>query len=161
MTIYLAGGCFWGVQEVFREMKGVTSTSTGYANSNIDNPKYKQVCQGTTGASEAIQINYNPSIVSLQQILDVYFTIIDPTILNRQGNDRGTQYRTGIYWVTEDDAKTIEQKINSVQEDYSEAKIVVEVMKLENYFIAEDYHQNYLKNNPSGYCHIDIAKHKQ
>lgn len=156
-TIYLAGGCFWGVEAYFGYIKGVIQTRVGYANSKIDNPSYEMVCSGKTNAAEAVEIVYDNSILSLDSILDEFFSIIDPTALNRQGNDIGTQYRSGIYFVDKDDKKDIENYITNITPKYNK-KILTEVQYLDNFFEAEGYHQKYLKKNPNGYCHIDLSK---
>lgn len=151
--IYLAGGCFWGVQEYFSRINGVIKTYVGYANSNVENPSYELVCSGTTKAVEAVEIEYENKIVSLEELIDELFKIIDPTLLNRQANDVGTQYRTGIYYVDSKEEIIISEKIKKLQEKYSKP-IRTEVMALNNFWLAEEYHQDYLKKNPNGYCHI-------
>lgn len=151
--IYLAGGCFWGVQEYFSRINGITKTYVGYANSIIENPSYELVCSGTTKAVEAVEIEYENKIVSLEELIDELFKIIDPTLLNRQANDIGTQYRTGIYYVDSEEEIIISKKIKKLQEKYSKP-IRTEVMALNNFWLAEEYHQDYLKKNPNGYCHI-------
>ncbi len=154
--IYLAGGCFWGVEEYFSRINGVVDTEVGYANGHTEEPTYKQVCTGITGHTETTYIKYDESKVSLKDLLDRFFRIIDPTLLNRQGGDIGSQYRTGIYYTDEKDIDPIEEVIREKQKDYSK-KIVTEVMPLKKYYPAEDYHQDYLKKNPGGYCHIDMS----
>lgn len=151
--IYLAGGCFWGLQEYFSRINGITKTCVGYANSAIDNPSYELVCSGTTKAVEAVEIEYENKIVSLEELIDKLFKVIDPTLLNRQANDIGTQYRTGIYYVHPEEEIIISEKIKKLQEKYSKP-ILTEVMTLKNFWLAEKYHQDYLKKNPNGYCHI-------
>ena len=153
--IYLAGGCFWGVEEYFSRIEGVTDTTVGYANSNIKSPTYEQVCTGDTNAAEALYINYDQNVISLDEILDYYFGIIDPISVNKQGGDTGTQYRTGIYYTDKSDLKTIKNHVERIQVSYDE-KVAVEVMALDNFYNAEEYHQDYLKKNPNGYCHIDL-----
>lgn len=154
--IYLAGGCFWGVEEYFSRINGVVDTEVGYANGHTEEPTYKQVCTGITGHTETTYIKYDESKVSLKDLLDRFFRIIDPTLLNRQGGDIGSQYRTGIYYTDEKDIDPIEEVIREKQKDYSK-KIVTEVMPIKKYYPAEDYHQDYLKKNPGGYCHIDMS----
>lgn len=156
-TIYLAGGCFWGVEEYFGYLKGIIKTKVGYANSSINNPSYEMVCYGESDAAEAVEILYDSDIISLDSILDDFFSIIDPTTLNRQGNDVGTQYRSGIYFIDESDREIIQNYILNISMNYDK-KILTEVKKLENFFEAESYHQKYLKKNPNGYCHIDLSK---
>lgn len=154
--IYLAGGCFWGVEEYFSRINGVVDTEVGYANGHTEEPTYKQVCTGITGHTETTYIKYDESKVSLKDLLDRFFRIIDPTLLNRQGGDIGSQYRTGIYYTDEKDIDPIEEVIREKQKGYSK-KIVTEVMPLKKYYPAEDYHQDYLRKNPGGYCHIDMS----
>ena len=156
-NIYLAGGCFWGIEEYFGYIKGIIQTKVGYANSKILNPSYEMVCSGATNAVEAVEIIYDSDIILLDSILDEFFSIIDPTILNQQGNDIGTQYRSGIYFIDENDREIIQRYINKIASNYDK-KILTEAKKLENFFEAESYHQKYLKKNPNGYCHIDLSK---
>lgn len=152
-TIYLAGGCFWGTEHYMALIDGVVDTEVGYANSNTPNPTYKEVCTGKTNAAETVKVTYKPEEVPLELLLDLYFLTIDPTSLNQQGNDRGTQYRTGIYYTDPADREVIENFIDRVRHNY-DAPIVVEVEPLQNFYPAEDYHQDYLDKNPTGYCHI-------
>lgn len=151
--IYLAGGCFWGTEHFLKQVRGVISTQVGYANGNIDNPTYKQVCADTTGFAETVRVAYDPQEVNLPLLLDLYFKTIDPTSVNRQGGDRGSQYRTGIYYTDTIDTPVIETAINVVAKEYDKP-VVVEVKPLKNFYPAEDYHQDYLDKNPGGYCHI-------
>ncbi len=152
-TIYFAGGCFWGVEKYFEMIPGVVATDVGYANSVVDKPSYQQVVTGNTNASEAVRVVYDPAKVSLKHLLDMYYKVINPTSLNKQGNDIGTQYRTGVYYTDDSDVRTIEKSINKLAKDYREP-IQIEVLALQNYFRAEEYHQKYLEKNPDGYCHI-------
>lgn len=154
-TIHLAGGCFWGVQEYYNRLKGVTTTSVGYAQGHTENPTYKEVCTGNTGYVEAVSVQFNREIISLEQILEHLFRMIDPTLLNRQGNDIGKQYRTGIYPSNENDLQLCLDFVKSKQKDYA-YPIMTEVELLENYHLAEPMHQMYLEINPQGYCHIDF-----
>lgn len=154
--IYLAGGCFWGVEEYFSRIEGVIDTDVGYANGKTENPTYKQVCTGITGHAETAYIKYDETKISLEELLDRFFRIIDPTLLNRQGGDIGNQYRTGIYYSDAEDITTIQELIENKQKDYTK-KIVTEVLPIEKYFSAEEYHQDYLKKNPGGYCHVDMS----
>ena len=154
--IYFAGGCFWGTEHLFSLVAGVVGTEVGYANSRVPYPEYKEVCSGQTGAAETVEVEYDDMEVSLTELLSIYFKSIDPTSLNRQGNDRGTQYRTGIYYVDRADVPVIEAFVAAVERRSTEP-IVVEVMPLENFYPAELYHQDYLEKNPGGYCHIDPA----
>ena len=154
--IYLAGGCFWGVEEYYSRIEGVVDTDVGYANGRRENPSYEQVCTGTTGHAETTHIKYDENIVSLDFLLEKFFKIIDPTLLNRQGGDIGNQYRTGIYYVDEGDIPVIEKKMDQVRGQYREP-IVTELEPLSSYYSAEEYHQDYLKKNPGGYCHVDMS----
>lgn len=152
-TIYFAGGCFWGTEHYFKMIKGVVGTTVGYANSIIENPSYKDVCSGDTLAAETVKVDYDPSSVSLEFLTRMFFHAIDPTSLNRQGNDIGTQYRTGIYYTDNEDLAVI-YKVFEEQRSTTEGEIVVEVKALQNFYAAEDYHQDYLDKNPDGYCHL-------
>ncbi len=154
--IYLAGGCFWGMQAYFDLRKGVMETEVGYANGNTENPSYEQVCTNTTGYAETVYIKYDENEITLNKILEDFWKVIDPTLLNRQGGDMGTQYRTGIYYVDEDDLNIIKASMEKEASKYQKA-IVTEVMPLKNFYAAEEYHQKYLEKNPSGYCHIDLS----
>lgn len=152
--IYFAGGCFWGTEHFFSLVHGVTETEAGYANSRIPSPSYREVCSGSTGAAETVRIVYNPDSVSLPFLIELYFKTIDPTILNRQWNDVGTQYRTGIYYNDTADRTVIDEVIDRERVQYTHP-IVVEVKLLDNFYAAENYHQQYLAKNPTGYCHIN------
>lgn len=153
-TIYLAGGCFWGIAHLFSLVPGVSSTTAGYANSTIANPSYSQVCTGATGAAETVKIAYDDTAVSLTDLLDLYFKSIDPLSLNRQGNDTGTQYRTGIYYTDPADLPVIEAQLATLQRRHTRP-LAIESGLLSNFYPAEDYHQQYLDKNPGGYCHVD------
>lgn len=155
--IYFAGGCFWGVEEYFSRVNGVIETKVGYANGTKENPTYEEVCTGTTKHAETVYIRYDDSIVTLEELLQKFFNIIDPTLLNRQGGDIGNQYRTGVYYVDEEDKNKIAKFMEEVQKDYRQ-KIVTELLPLKCFYLAEDYHQKYLKKNPNGYCHIDLSR---
>lgn len=152
--IYFAGGCFWGTEHYMKQIDGVVNTEVGYANSNVPNPSYKEVCTGKTGAAETVEVEYNPKITDLQYLITMYFATIDPTIKDRQGNDIGTQYRTGIFYTEPSQKKIIEETIDSLRK-YFDKPIVTEVLPLKNFYEAEDYHQDYLEKNPNGYCHIN------
>lgn len=154
--IYLAGGCFWGLQAYFDLRKGVVETTVGYANGKTENPTYEQVCTNKTGYAETVFIKYNENEITLNKILEDFWKVIDPTLLNRQGGDIGTQYRTGIYYTDENDLNIIRLSLENEQKKYRQ-KIVTEVEKLKNYYKAEEYHQKYLEKNPNGYCHIDLS----
>jgi peptide-methionine (S)-S-oxide reductase len=153
--IVLAGGCFWGVEEFLSRINGVTETEVGYANGRTLNPTYEDVCNKNTYFAESCYVTYDENIVSLDEILKEYWSIINPTVLNRQGNDIGSQYRTGIYYISEDDLDTIIKSKDNNQKNYDK-KIVTEIKPLINYYKAEEYHQKYLKKNPNGYCHIKL-----
>ena len=154
-SIVLAGGCFWGVEEFLSRLPGVLDTEVGYANGKIENPTYEEVCYKNTGFAEACFVKYDENKLSLEQLLEKYWTIVDPTTLNRQGPDVGSQYRTGIFYLDEKDKDIILKSKDEIQKDYSK-KVVTEVQPLKNYYKAEEYHQNYLKKNPNGYCHIKL-----
>lgn len=156
-TIYLAGGCFWGIEAYFAKLPGIVNTQVGYANGNTKNPTYEEVCRGGTNFAETVKVDYDSKKISLADILSHYFDIVDPTTLNKQSNDVGTQYRSGIYYIKEQDIKTIVDAIGQEQKKYAKP-IVVEVKKLENFYPAEEYHQKYLDKNPNGYCHINLSK---
>lgn len=154
--IYLAGGCFWGTQHFLKQIRGVAATRTGYANGSTVDPTYEQVYTDSTGYAETVAVEYDPTEVSLELLLDLYFRTIDPTSLNRQGEDSGTRYRTGIYYTSEEDLPTIRAVMERESAKY-DAPIVVEVEPLKNFYPAEEYHQDYLDKNPAGYCHIPVA----
>ena len=158
-NIYFAGGCFWGVEEYFSRIPGVCDTECGYANGTRSNPTYEEVCSDTTGFAETVRIMYNPDIVALRILVRQFFKIIDPVSVNRQGNDRGSQYRTGIYYTSDEDRGPIQTVMYEIQKDYSQP-LAVEFEPLRNFYPAEDYHQDYLQNHPHGYCHIDFSSLK-
>lgn len=155
--IYLAGGCFWGLEKYISSIRGVKSTQVGYANGKTSNPTYEEVCYNNTGHAETVRVVYDPDIVTLDFLLELFYEAIDPTSVNRQGNDVGEQYRTGIYYVDDNDVKTIKESINRLQKLYKKP-VVIEVKPLENFYLAEEYHQKYLDKNPGGYCHISRDK---
>lgn len=159
-TIYLAGGCFWGVQHYFDQFDGILKTTVGYANGNTENPEYKDVKAGLTGHAETLKIKYDNTLISLSKILDLYFDIIDPVSINQQGEDIGISYRTGIYYVKKTDLDIIQTKYNEIQKKY-DSKLAVELEPLKNFFNAEEYHQKYLDKNPGAYCHIPASKFKK
>lgn len=154
--IYLAGGCFWGVQAFFSRVPGVAETVSGYANGRTENPTYEDVCRCDTGHAEAVRVRYDPSIVSPERLLELFFRIIDPTQLNRQGNDAGRQYRSGIYYVDEEDRAVAEAALARVRGSLMKP-VMTELLPLANFCPAEDYHQDYLRKNPGGYCHVDFS----
>lgn len=153
--IYFAGGCFWGVEEYFSRIPGVYDVTSGYANGSKADPTYQEVCTGRTGHAETTYVRYDPKIVSLKTLTTQFFKIINPTSRNRQGNDVGSQYRTGVYYADEADKPVIAAVMAEVQKKYSKA-LAVELLPLAVYYEAEDYHQDYLKKNPGGYCHISF-----
>jgi peptide-methionine (S)-S-oxide reductase len=153
--IIFAGGCFWGVEEYFSRIEGVHDTEVGYANGLTQDPDYKEVCTGKTGYAEACRIKYDPDIITLETLLDKLFEVIDPTLIDRQGPDIGNQYRTGVYYVKEEDRPLIEAYFEKVSSNY-DLPIRTELEPLKNFVDAEDYHQDYLKKNPGGYCHIKL-----
>lgn len=154
-TIYLAGGCFWGVEAYLKKLPGVYDTEVGYANGTTENPTYEQVCYNNTGHAETVKVVYDTSQITTDQLLEGFFKVVDPTSFNQQGNDRGSQYRSGIYYVDETDKDAADKAVNAQQELYKK-EIATEVLPLDNFYPAEDYHQDYLDKNPSGYCHINL-----
>ena len=151
-TIFLAGGCFWGMQKFIDQFDGVTETEVGYANGPDQAPSYQDVCSNS-GHAETVRIEYDPARISLTKLLEYYFMVIDPLSVNRQGGDRGIQYRTGIYYTAPDQLPEIEA-VYRAEEKKAGAKLAVELQPLCNFFPAEEYHQKYLDKNPGGYCHI-------
>ena len=155
-TIYLAGGCFWGTEHYLKMINGVVDTCTGFANGNGENPSYTEVYTDTTGFAETVRVVYDPSVLSLRFLIELYFKAIDPLSLNKQGEDEGTRYRTGIYYSDEADLPVIKEVFGQVQESLG-APLAVEVEPLRNFYSAEEYHQDYLDKNPQGYCHLPAA----
>ena len=152
-VIYLAGGCFWGLEKLMQSIPGVVNATSGYANGNADEvPDYQSVCSGRTGYRETVRVEYEPDKVSLDALLFAFYHVIDPTVKNAQGNDIGTQYQTGIYYTDEKTGKTVQRITEIVKKRYN--KFYVEIEPLERFYDAEEYHQNYLDKNPGGYCHI-------
>lgn len=156
-TIYLAGGCFWGLEAYFQRINGVVDAISGYANGKTANPSYEDVSRRHTGHAETVKVIYDTDKLSLDDILQYYFRVVDPTSLNQQGNDRGEQYRSGIYYTDKAEEAVIAEALEREQKKYKQ-KIVVENLPLNNFYPAEEYHQDYLFKNPNGYCHIDIKK---
>ena len=154
-TIYFAGGCFWGTQHFFAQVGGVKEAVCGYANGNTLNPKYEEVYTDTTGFAETVKVTYNPERVSLEELTDYFFCIIDPLSLNRQGHDEGTRYRTGIYYTDENELPTI-KNVYAREEKKAGVPLVVELEPLRNFYPAEERHQDYLDKNPEGYCHLPL-----
>ncbi|WP_210467889.1 peptide-methionine (R)-S-oxide reductase MsrB [Sporosarcina sp. 6E9] len=155
-VIYFAGGCFWGVEAFFSKMPGVHEVTSGYANGLGENPTYEEVISGKMGFVEAVEVQYDPDDVELSTLIEYYFKAIDPTTLNQQGNDVGIQYRTGIYYLNEDDAYIIDKLLTAERKRHDKA-VVTEVLPLTNYFLAEEEHQDFLVKNPNAYCHIDMS----
>jgi peptide methionine sulfoxide reductase msrA/msrB len=155
-TIYFAGGCFWGVEAFMSGIYGVSDVTSGYANGTGVNPMYEEVITGKRGFAEAVEVKYDAQRVDLTKLVSQYFKVIDPTSLNKQGNDRGVQYRTGIYYTDLAEEPVIKALVKKEQEKYDK-EIVTEVAPLTNYYLAEEYHQDYLVKNPNGYCHIDLS----
>ena len=154
-VIYLAGGCFWGVEAFISRLKGVNQTEVGYANGRDLAPTYEKVCSGKTGHAETVKVTYNPEIISLDKILENFYRIIDPFSKNRQGNDIGTQYRTGIYWQEEEQKEIVLSFLKAKQKE-TQKRIVIEAYPISCFYPAEAYHQKYLEKNPNGYCHVDL-----
>ena len=159
-TIYLAGGCFWGVEKYFSLMPGVKETEAGYANGSTASPTYEEVCSGKTGHAETVKVVFDPEELSLPFLLERYYSIIDPVSVNKQGNDRGIQYRTGIYYADEKDKPVIETSLKRLQQHFRQP-LAIEVQPLRQFSRAEKYHQRYLDKNPGGYCHIPPAKFRE
>lgn len=156
-VITLGGGCFWCTEAVFVRVKGLLDVESGYCNGHTINPTYSQVCKGDTGHNEVVRLTYDPSVISLRELLKIFFVIHDPTTLNRQGNDAGTQYRSGIYWSDEADRVLAQQLLDEVNAALS-GRVVTELQALANYSAAEDYHQDYFEQNPNqGYCAFVVA----
>jgi peptide-methionine (S)-S-oxide reductase len=153
-TIVLGGGCFWCTEAVYVKVKGVTDVESGYSNGHVERPSYEQVCTGDTGHNEVVKLTYDPAQISLRQILEIFFVIHDPTTLNRQGADSGAQYRSGIYYTTQEQRHVAEDMIRQMSQDKLFGRpIVTEVRPLANYWPAEQYHQDFFEKNPhQGYC---------
>jgi peptide-methionine (S)-S-oxide reductase len=153
-TIVLGGGCFWCTESVYKEVRGVTDVESGYSNGQAPQPSYEDVCTGETGCNEVVKLEYDPGQVSTRELLEIFFVVHDPTTLNRQGNDMGTQYRSGIYFTTEEQRATAQALIDELTRDNAFGRpIVTEVLPLANYWPAEDYHQDFFERNPhQGYC---------
>ena len=158
-TITLGGGCFWCLEAVYVKVRGVTDVESGYSNGQAARPTYEEVCTGRTGCNEVVRLTYDPAEITLGEILEIFFVIHDPTTLNRQGNDAGTQYRSGIYYATPEQKEIADGMIRQMSQDKLFGKpLVTEVLPLENYWPAEAYHQDYFANNPNqGYCAFVVA----
>lgn len=155
----LAGGCFWCLEAVFEELRGIEKVESGYSGGHVPNPTYEQVCTGTTGHAEVVQLTYDPGVISYREILEVFFTVHDPTTLNRQGPDVGTQYRSAIFYHDEEQRRTAEEVISELEEKgVWEDPIVTEVVPFEAFYPAEEYHREYFRNHPDQpYCRVVIA----
>ncbi len=157
-TIILGGGCFWCLEAVYQRVKGVSKVVSGYCGGAMENPDYKSVCNGTSGHAEVVQITYDESKITLAQLLDIFFTIHDPTTLNRQGNDIGTQYRSIVFYQSEPEKAVIEQTVQAAQEDYRDP-IVTQVEPQQVFWPAEEHHHNYYNNNSSQpYCQVVVGQ---
>lgn len=159
VKVYLAGGCFWGISEFFSRIPGIHGTVTGYANSLVENPSYKQVKAQETDAAETVEITFDPDVISFEQILHAFFLVIDPLSVDKQGEDQGRSYRTGIYYTDETIRQTGAKALAELEQKLGQ-KPAVELLPLKNFYRAEEYHQDYLKKNPQGYCHVDFNKLK-
>ena len=159
MTATLAGGCFWCLEAVFDQVKGVESVESGYAGGQVKNPSYREVCNGYTGHAEVVQIRYDGNVVSYQDLLNIFFGIHDPTTLNRQGADIGTQYRSAIFYHNEDQKNIAEKFIKDLEmQRIFDKPIVTQVVPLDNFYVAEDYHQEYFEKNPyQPYCQVVVS----
>jgi peptide-methionine (S)-S-oxide reductase len=158
-TATLAGGCFWCLEAVYDEIRGVHSVESGYAGGHVDNPTYRAVCNGDTGHAEVVQVQFDPDVVSYRDLLNVFFAIHDPTTLNRQGADVGTQYRSAIFYHDEEQKRIAEELIKDLNtQKIWDRPLVTQVEKLDKFYIAEDYHQEYFANNPyQPYCMAVVA----
>ena len=155
--IYLAGGCYWGVEKYVSQIKGVKSTKAGFANGNTESPTYEQVKYENTGHAETVKVVYDAEQLPLAVLLKLFYKIIDPTLLDRQGGDVGHQYRTGVYYTAQEDASVIEESLRELQRQTA-GTVVVEACPLQHFYEAEEYHQKYLDKNPGGYCHVPLEK---
>lgn len=151
--IYFAGGCFWGTEHYFKQLRGVVDTQVGYANGNTDNPTYREVCTDKTGFAETVRVVYDPDVITLEFLTEMYFRAIDPTSVDQQGPDIGSQYRTGIYYKDDADKAEIRKVYDSMRQKLG-SRMAVEFLPLKNFYYAEEYHQDYLDKNPAGYCHL-------
>lgn len=157
-TITLGAGCFWCIEAILERVKGVDTVDSGYCNGQVKDPTYKQVCSGSTGHAEVVQVKFDPAVIPLEKLLDLFYDLHDPTTLNRQGADRGTQYRSGIYYSNEEQKKiAIEVTKRWNESGHYKDPIVTEIVKAEKFYPAEDYHQDFYKNQPNyGYCQVVI-----
>lgn len=155
--IWFAAGCFWGAQKFFKLVEGVEFTEVGFCNGNLDNPTYQEVYTDTTGHAECVHVRYNPSVVSLRHLTELFFKIIDPLSLNKQGEDVGTRYRTGVYYDNPKDAEELASVFSQIRQSLGVESFPVELLPLKCFFPADEYHQDYLDKNPFGYCHLSPA----
>ncbi|HEY9067276.1 MAG TPA: peptide-methionine (S)-S-oxide reductase MsrA [Burkholderiaceae bacterium] len=156
-TITLAGGCFWCIEAVYERVQGVTAVESGYSNGQVANPSYEQVCSGNTGHAEVVRVSFDPGRITLREVLEIFFVVHDPTTLNRQGNDVGTQYRSGIYFHNAEQEATAREVLAEV-DALHKGRVVTELLPEANYWRAEDYHQHYFANHPNqGYCAFVVA----
>ena len=152
------GGCFWCTEAIFDQLQGVYEVESGYAGGDLKNPTYEQICSGQTGHAEVIQIKFDPTIITYAELLEVFWTTHDPTTLNRQGNDVGTQYRSVVFYHNDEQKEMAQNSLKSVGQKLWDNPIVTEISPIYNYFSAEKYHQEYYENNPNqGYCRVIIA----
>ena len=155
-TIYFAGGCFWGTEHFLRQFDGVLDTVVGYANGNLPNPSYEKVYTDQTGHVECVKVTYDEKLISLATLCRLFFKSIDPLSLNRQGDDVGTRYRTGIYWTDDADREVVTEVYGEIQKRYADP-LAVENSQLQCFYPAEEYHQEYLVKKPEGYCHLPLS----
>ncbi len=156
-TIYLAGGCYWGVEKYVSLIKGVKETTVGFANGNTENPSYEEVKHQNTGHAETVKVSFDEKELPLTALLNLFYEIIDPVSVDRQGEDIGHQYRTGIYYTDPEDEKVVRESLSRLEKRLGQ-KLAVEACPLEQFFSAEEYHQKYLDKNPGGYCHVPLTK---
>lgn len=154
--IVLAGGCFWGAEAFLKRLPGVTGTEAGYANGSTDRPTYEQVCREGTGHAETVKVAYDDAETTLTALLNSFFQAVDPTQLNRQGPDTGEQYRNGVYWADETDAREVRAFVEDLRRERGN-EVVTEALPLQYFWPAEEHHQDYLEKNPAGYCHINLS----
>jgi methionine-S-sulfoxide reductase len=155
-TIYLAGGCFWGCEAYFKQLKGVEETQVGYANGNLPSPSYSDLKEGRASQAETVKIIYDEKVISLSKLLEHLLRFIDPYAVDRQGFDFGHQYRTGVFYLDEEDRREIVSYLKKREKEAGKGKFAIEVKRLDNYYPAEEYHQDYLEKNPGGYCHVNL-----
>ncbi|MDG5777733.1 peptide-methionine (S)-S-oxide reductase MsrA [Haloarculaceae archaeon H-GB2-1] len=161
-TATLAGGCFWCLEEPFKNLRGVQSVSSGYTGGHVDDPSYEAVCEGTTGHAEAIQVVYDPDGISYEELLEVFFALHDPTTLNRQGPDVGSQYRSAVFYHDDEQRAAVEAYVDEIERSGEYEGIVTEIEPLETFWEAEEYHQDYYEKNPeNAYCRVNIGPKMQ